>query len=324
MRYGTDSRSFFFFFAVCVGAIPLALFLASLTAPFWYFAELIVSFRCQIGIAMVPFALLLMRLQMRWLSAFYSMATIVCLSPILLSYIPASQPPAGSRTLRVATFNMYAANERYEAELKNIKEIDPDILLVTEYTGAWAREMKELETIYRYHILEPRNHGFGIALLSKFPLEDTETILLGKKKKVSDIPLLRATAIIGDQRLRLIGLHTLSPSPENSRRVATRNEQIIQAASYVDPSGPPTLLLGDLNCVPWSSFMKPLYRAGLRDTRRGFGYQATWHRLMKPLRIPIDHVFVSDEIHVHDRWVGHSSGSDHFPVVTIISIGGAP
>ena len=53
----------------------------------------------------------------------------------------------------------------------------------------------------------------------------------------------------------------------------------------------------------------------MRDARRGFRIQPSWPNFIWPLRIPIDHTLVSRDVHIVDRGLGPSVGSDHLPVV---------
>ena len=80
------------------------------------------------------------------------------------------------------------------------------------------------------------------------------------------------------------------------------------------------MVVGDLNCTPWSPHFRRLLRdAGLRDVARGRGLEPTWYPTSLPLGIPIDHVLVSDEIGVANRELGSDLGSDHRPVRVEIS-----
>ncbi len=91
----------------------------------------------------------------------------------------------------------------------------------------------------------------------------------------------------------------------------------------------PTRRVSDLECrtaetayrcwrfelCPASPYFGDFLKAtGLRDSRRGWGWQATWNASRPLLRIPIDHCLVEPEMHVLNREVGPDIGSDHFPI----------
>ena len=154
-------------------------------------------------------------------------------------------------------------------------------------------------------------------MFSKLPLENAEVWQLTKTE--TDVPALSARVKIGDQSLRVSGMHTMSPTSE--LRMRLRTEQLIEVAERLESVDEPSILMGDLNCTPWSPFLRDLIEAcDFRDSRQGQGYLASWNvELPWMFWIPIDHAFVSDEICVHSRTLGNSAGSDHLPVIFEVS-----
>lgn len=95
-----------------------------------------------------------------------------------------------------------------------------------------------------------------------------------------------------------------------------RNEQLEEIAEFVRDKPGHVVVLGDLNVTPWSkSFQKFTESANLRDSRRGFGVNATWPAWLGGLGIPIDHCLVSEGIVVRNVETGESVGSDHRPLI---------
>ena len=122
----------------------------------------------------------------------------------------------------------------------------------------------------------------------------------------------------GEQIIRVVGVHTLSPT--NRFRLDIRNRQFVEIGDALLAEATPTVVMGDFNCTPWSPFLSDfLKRTGYRDSRQGFGYQPSWPSMYQLLRIPIDHAFVSEDIHVHNRYIGKPPRSDHLPIVFEIS-----
>ena len=97
-----------------------------------------------------------------------------------------------------------------------------------------------------------------------------------------------------------------------------RNKMFRQLGAEIarDADQPRTLLLGDLNCTPWSVwFHSLLQESGLRDSAIGHGLWPTWYALPTILAgIPIDHALVGGQIEVLRRHVGPYLGSDHRPL----------
>jgi endonuclease/exonuclease/phosphatase (EEP) superfamily protein YafD len=95
-----------------------------------------------------------------------------------------------------------------------------------------------------------------------------------------------------------------------------RNLEFLDLARMIGAEHDPVVLAGDLNSTGWSPrFTDLLADARLRDSRQGFGVQASWPTQFMLLGIPIDHCLVSPEIQVLDRRVGGPVGSDHLPIV---------
>jgi endonuclease/exonuclease/phosphatase (EEP) superfamily protein YafD len=60
--------------------------------------------------------------------------------------------------------------------------------------------------------------------------------------------------------------------------------------------------------------------SNLHDSRKGFGIQPTWPSDKPIFMVPIDHVLVSKEIRIQNRFTGPDIGSDHRPVIVDFSL----
>lgn len=246
--------------------------------------------------------------------------TIWCSTGVLSVYLPTAQPPAGNQKIRVMSFNVLASSTAYDRVKRQVADRAPDVLLVVEYDNEWHSELQSLidDQMYPYHHRVPRWHGFGIAVFSKLPLSNKKIFQLTSSS--TDVPMPVCDVQVGDKTIRLAGMHVLSPT--SRYRLELRNQQFEQAAKILSANDAPTIIAGDFNCTPWSPFLNEfLETTGYRDSRHGFGYQGTWNaRYRWPALIPIDHAFVSPEIHVHDRFVGDSTASDHYPIIFEVSV----
>jgi len=224
-------------------------------------------------------------------------ATLWAMMGTVSVFLPASQTAASSNTVQTIH--------------------DPDVLAVVEYANHWHPALERIHADYPHRLEEPRWHGFGIAIFSKLPIvKKTVSPTAGSR---FDSPLVVATVKVGDRELRIAGVHLLSP--RDSLRLEIRNQQIREIGHLLSTESVPTVLVGDFNCVPWSPFLSDfLGRTEYRDSRQGFGYDGTWNANRFLLCIPIDHAFVSPQVHVHNRTVGQSAGSDHFPVIVEVSV----
>ena len=297
---------------------PLMAAVVSFFGKHFFVAELFVNFQLQIAIALAVLALFSLMGGMRRWSMLLVLAAIATTIPLATALAPAENPQAGPRTIKLMSFNVYTVNPTKNVAIDCIKKHDPDIVLIVEYANSWNEHVKNLFDDYPYRIEELRWHGFGITLLSKFELSEKKVIQLVDER--TDVPLVVATAKVGDQQINLWGAHLLAPM--DPLRMDFRNRQLVEIGDLIgNSSQQPTILLGDFNCVSWSSHMQRLLnRTGLRDSRRGIGYHASWPTDTFFMRIPIDHLFVSDRIHVKSRQVLGETGSDHFPVLMEFSI----
>ncbi len=303
-------------FALAMLLSPLALFVFSLLGRYFFLAELVCNFRCQILWLLIPSTLILLALRRWWLGGLNVIAIAWCMVGVVWIYLPSEPLQPANETLKVMSFNVLVRNSEYQEVIESIHRIDPDVVSILECSDDWYQALEGLNEQYPYHVARPRWHGFGIAMYSKYPLSELEVVQL--TKDVTDNPFVVADVTFGDQTIRLAAFHALSPI--NRYRMDLRNQQFVEVARYLAGSDDPTVVMGDFNCTPWSPFLNDfLNQTGYRDSRQGFGYQATWHAGYWPLRIPIDHAFVSDKIQIHSRNVGPNAGSDHFPIVFEIS-----
>ena len=298
--------------------VLLGLFLFGLTARHFLLAELISSFNAQLAALMLICATFLLLLRQKLFGRLLMMISVGQILILASVFLPSSQPPVGSQKIKVMSMNVWGDNYQFQKVIDQVERVSPDVLLVIEYSNRWHQKLKPLHEAYPYRMLQPRWHGYGIALFSKLPLEDTEVWQLSRQE--TDVPALSARVKIGEQSLRIAGLHTISPT--NSLRMRLRTDQMKELATYLEPVDEPAMLIGDFNCTPWSPFFKDLVKAcSFRDSRRGQGYLASWNlELPWIFWIPIDHALVSKEVHVHRRHTDESCGSDHRPIIMEVSI----
>lgn len=299
---------------------PILLFAASLLGRHSLVCELICNFRAYILIALVISSPALFLLKRKWLMAIWLGATLWAMVGTVSVFLPATQPIAkleDAQTIRIMSYNVLGHNTRHAEAIEEIKRHDPDVLVVLEYANNWQPALECLHTVYPHRVAQPRWHGFGIAIFSKLPIDQQTVMQLAKGR--TDNPMALATVKIGNRQLRIAGVHLLSPM--DPKRLDIRNQQIREIGEFLSTDSVPTILVGDFNCVPWSAFLSDLLtQTGYRDSRQGFGYDGTWYANRIFLRIPIDHAFVSPQVHVHSRTVGESAGSDHFPVIVEVSV----
>ena len=234
-------------------------------------------------------------------------------------WIPVSQPPPGPTKVRLMSFNVLGGNRSFQATIDEINEHDPDVVFLLEYSNLWHDACEPLAEQYPHHVRVRRWHGYGIAMFSKLPINESQIVQPFSEKM--DLPVIDATVDVAGQSLRLIAIHTFSPI--NDFRWKLRNDQLKQVVDVINQGDTATVLVGDFNMGPASRRLDALLAsAGLRESRTGFGRQPTWPAYAGPFAVPIDHALVSESVHIHNRFVGDAIGSDHLPIFVDLSIAG--
>lgn len=283
-----------------------------------FFAELLTNFRTQFCLLFLIALLLARPVKASWL-LFGCLLVAIGFSgwDVGKFYLPGEQPVPGDTTIRVMSFNVLANNEEFDVAIAEIEEHDPDVVAVLEYADMWHFVLDALNEKYPHQHRDPRWHGYGIAIFSKFPLEEAKSIPL--TEKVIDNPAASVKVRVGDQLIRFIAVHVMSPI--RPYRLELRNRQFEEIAGHVNSESEPTILVGDMNCTTSSSYLSGLIEtANLRDTRQGFGLHPSWPSIAGVFAVPIDHILVSETIHVHKRYLGDAAGSDHCPVIVDVSV----
>lgn len=298
-------------------AVPLILFVFSLLGRYFYLCELIGNFRGYLLGMLVPCGLILWWVGKRKRSLIFAAAAVWSCLGVVTPYLPYPQPAGGDDVVKIMSFNVLGTNTQFQSVVDRIHEHDPDVVTILEYANQWSNALGTLEKDYPFRLLRPRWHGFGIAIFSKRPLSNSQSTQI--TESVTDNPVLTTEIEISGTAVQIVGLHLLSPM--NRARLRIRNRQLKEVASLLKQRTLPTIVMGDFNCTPWSPFLSDfLNETDLRDSRYGFGYQASWSAVKAYLKIPIDHAFVSPQIKIHSRKLGDYAGSDHYPLVFEVSI----
>ena len=292
-----------------LGGVALATVLALLAPLGWPF-ELFSHFRVQYAAAALLLAVLL-----AWRRAAVPavLALVIAgwhaLPGIAAKTGAAEAPDCAGPLFTVATANVQFSNTRPEAFRAWLATQPADFLVIQEVTEAWAAEF-EAQAAYPYRHIVSREDPYGLALLSRWPLESVTLVDLAG----DGLPSLAGIVDAGGQRIRFLGLHTHWPL--TPALAAARDEALQGAAALASAADLPVVLLGDLNLTPDSpAFDRLLDEAGLQDVMHGRGWRPTWLAGFWPLALRIDHVLVSSSLCVEQAEVGPPIGSDHRPVV---------
>ncbi|MDP2323380.1 MAG: endonuclease/exonuclease/phosphatase family protein [Gammaproteobacteria bacterium] len=286
---------------------------AALGARLSWILELFSHFAVQYLAALaVSGAVCLALRRWRWVS----LALLVAVPNVLvvMPYLPGlvhEQPAATAESVSLVALNLYYRREDAEATRAYLERQFPDLLVLSEVTPRWHEKLRELEQTYPYFAIRTRLNPWGIAVYSKYPLQEVEDLDLGDDRSSH----LRVLVQLPDGLAEVYAVHLASPpSPRQARQRNTQMRRLAERIASADPALP-KIVAGDFNSTPFSPFFQDLLRdARLTDGRRPFGLHATWPTWPVPLWIPIDHCLVSNDVTVTRVATGTATGSDHLPL----------
>ena len=208
-------------------------------------------------------------------------------------------------------FTLLTCNLLYECRepermIASLREANPDVLLLLEFTPEWQGKFKEtMWKDFPHRLEDPHAGPSGICLASKFPLENAAVLDV-----LDSFPVVRATFNAGGQRITMLGVHPVPPIRPEMYQL-WRDSIAEWPTLLQDGRDGHHIIAGDLNSAPFTrTFARLCEDTGLRDSAPGFGLTNTWH-LAGPLGLPLDHVLVSWELVVSERTIGPDTGSDH-------------
>ena len=300
-------------YLVCAASL-----LGCLAGQAW-FLDPLSHFRVQYAAGLSVLAALLLLSRRFKTATLFAGCGLLNLGLILPLYVnPPARPPGKDRPIRTMLANVNTQRGNASALLKIISRYAPDILVLEEISPKWVSDLNDLSPTYPYQVIEPREDNFGIGLYSRFPLVGTKTIILGE----SMVPSIWTEVNIGEKIIALLATHPLPPVGRDY--TLARNRQLSEIPALLAPIPTPIIVIGDLNTTPWNPhFRKLLKETNLHDSSRGRGIQPTWPATTPLLRIPIDHVLHSPDLHVVHKEIGPGFGSDHLPVIVDFVVDGS-
>lgn len=215
---------------------------------------------------------------------------------------------SGPGQIKILQANLLKSNTDPAPLQKLIAEHSPDIIACCEVSTPMAAMLRDQDKIYPHQRLVLDESGYGVAVLSKLPFASIEDM---------KPPAARATSIAFKIRnITFVALHTVTPVASIARRDAE-----LAALAERFKGVAPLVVMGDFNATPWCPALRRLCAAlRLRNARLGLGLCPSWPLwLPRFLRLPIDHVLVSQGISVGSFTTGGPIGSDHAPTITQIT-----
>ncbi len=216
-------------------------------------------------------------------------------------------------SLRIVISNVELENDHFEQWQQVIRTEDPDILIVLEVDEVWMKKIEPLRREFLHEIAYPQDNWYGMLMLSRLPVLDSEIRFLVE----SDIPSIDAAVRLrSGHEIRVVGVHPRPAEPIRDNDSKGRDAELVAYAKLLREEQRPVVIGGDLNDVAWSETTQLFLKiSGLLDPRRGRGFYNTFHADHWWMRFPLDHLFHSQHFTVRTiRRLPHV-GSDHFPIL---------
>jgi endonuclease/exonuclease/phosphatase (EEP) superfamily protein YafD len=318
-------RMMFFGLGACVAIFMIFTLFARVSVVFEICCHFYLQYLVLMSIS-VAGLLLLREFKGAAIMAPFLLAAIVQVAPF---YFPHDQTaPTNAPTVTVMAFNVNTANPDFDDVANQILTVDPDVVSVEETSNEWLDHLQQsLSSKYPHSISFGQNNNFGIGLFSKYPIENSKIDPLFSTGL--DVPTF-ATAVarinIQGKKVAFVAVHPPPPITELALSLRTRcmseYEKILRTSAEAEPGKTGRyVLLGDLNCSPWSPYFSQfLSDTRLQNSALGFGTQASWPSAISAIEAPIDHILTSSAFRTLSRSRGPACGSDHFPIWAKLAI----
>lgn len=224
-----------------------------------------------------------------------------------------------NRRVRLMLANVYMKNRNHEELRKLIEEVNPDMVLLVEVNEWWVKSLDPLIASYPYRVIYPLENTYGMILLSRFSLKDTEINFLNHE----DVPSIYTKVKMDKGKtFNFHGVHPVPPIPDQyPDNIGEEEVALLKIGQRVSEEQGPSLVAGDFNDVSWSNTSRMFEEEGkLGNVRLGRGLYNTFNAKSPILRWPLDHVFVSEEFTLVKMKRLREIGSDHFPLYVELAL----
>lgn len=276
------------------------------------------------GLAAAVMGLALVR---AWRPACAFALAFVALSLWVLPVLMPRDAAAPSRTLRIAFANVNAWNEPTPDAVRWFDSTDADVVALIECSQEWVDAIRAARrggaSAWPHVAVRIDDHPIaGIAVLSRHPLRDVDVFISPE----ASFPMVDAVVQAPDGPVRLMVAHPVPPVGIGAMKM--RNAECAWLANRCAESALPTAIVADFNDTPFGNGLREFAStSGMRSAASVTGLVTTWPARVAglpwpaPLRIAIDHCFVSRDVGLAGLSNGPDIGSDHLPIVIDIDGG---
>jgi endonuclease/exonuclease/phosphatase (EEP) superfamily protein YafD len=220
--------------------------------------------------------------------------------------------------ITLISVNVLQKNTDHQKLIGLVKQIQPDILLTMESNLEWEKALSELENDFAFSHKIPKENRYGMHFYSKLKVKSCQGHYLISEEH----PSIEATLVDKNGTDFIFwGIHPPPPSPTEKPTSKQKDAELMKVAQLVRKKKTPTLVSGDFNNVCWSKSSRLFSKVSkLKDARLGKGFYSTFPVKPKLFRFPIDLLFHSKDMEVHQIKTLPAIGSDHLPLFATFTI----
>lgn len=244
-------------------------------------------------------------------SASVGIAALALASPIVFPPTQ-NEVQADAVGIRAAAVNLLYSNDAVERVAADLHVRDPDVIVFSEYTVRHQDTLlgHALAERYPYRINDPHPGAGGMALWSKFPVDEDGRLAVSRRA-------IDATLLGPDGPIAVVGVHPPTPIYDHD---AWSDD--LQALGDRAAAGElPTLMIGDFNASYWNPVFRSLLDRDLVDAHiaHGRGWSPSWptDEVVPPF-VRLDHALTGNGLVSTDIEDFDVPGSDHAGFVVTV------
>lgn len=237
---------------------------------------------------------------------------------IISDLLPKLPAKTKGKPLQIMSVNLLARNRKTTSVIQKIIEVQPDVIVLQEYSPKWHRAFsRNFASQYPHAIYKVRTDSFGGAIYAKIPfIESTCRLSLG-----AGVPTFRVEVEHESQRWIIYNIHLLPPRRLDYVEIQQQQFAALYKALQVEKH--PLLVCGDFNWTQHNWYHRRLKNLGLQEGHEscGHGTGNTWPTLGLLNYFPgirIDHIYTGNGIICADHYTAAIAGSDHFALIAVI------
>lgn len=207
--------------------------------------------------------------------------------------------------------NVLSSNDKYDLIINDVLKKEPDLVVLQEVTEGWEKALSKLSKSYPYKVVVPREDNFGIAVYSSIEFKSYRTFLSS-----AGLESILVELKVSNEKITILTTHPLPPIGLDYWN--SRNEQYDEIKDYFKDSTGEKILIGDLNTIPWSSYIQRIEKNNKMESINSF--DDSWNTFFPPMfRIRTLFALASSSIKGEIR-ILDDIGSDHLPFLLKIKI----